>query len=179
MLVRPGEYFRSTDPRGGFAAPLVFALVCSAVSAPLGALLAPYDPLGSREGALAPEVPAGWFAETGAVAGALLVLFVALVVLLLLLLGIYLGAGVCHLLVLLLAGGRHAGFNATFKAYAYSSAASLLAWVPVAGYAASLYGLYLLFVGLRELHRISPARAALAVAPLALVQILSLAALFS
>ncbi|WP_244299938.1 YIP1 family protein [Rubrobacter xylanophilus] len=176
-MVRPKSYFRSIDQRGGFAAPLVFALVCSAISAPLGALLAPYDPLGPRGGALAPEIPAGWFAETGAVAGALLVLFVALVVLLLLLLGIYVGAGICHLLVLLFAGGRHAGFNATFKAYAYSSAASLLSWVPVAGYAASLYGLYLLFTGLRELHGMPPPRALLAVAPLAALQLSSLAAL--
>lgn len=39
VMARPKSYFRSIDPRGGFAAPLVFALVCSAVSAPLGALL--------------------------------------------------------------------------------------------------------------------------------------------
>lgn len=176
--MRPRDYFRSVDARGGFAPPLVFALVCSAISAPLGALLAPYDPLGPRGGGTVPGVPSGWLAETGVVAGALLGLFVALVVLLLLLLAIYVGAGVCHLLVLVFARGRHAGFNATFKAYAYSSAASLLSWVPVAGYAAALYGLYLLFVGLRELHGLPPARAALAVAPLAVLQLYSLITLF-
>lgn len=52
---------------------------------------------------------------------------------------------------------------ATLRVNAYTSAAALLSWVPVAGYLASLYGLYVTMLGIRELHGTTTKRASLAI----------------
>ena len=43
-------------------------------------------------------------------------------------------------------------FEATLRVYCYASAVALLSWIPFVGGLATLYGLYLLVVGLQEVH---------------------------
>ena len=54
--------------------------------------------------------------------------------------------------MLLIVGSRNAGFAGTFRVGAYSSVTSLVSWIPVIGWTASLYGIYLTIVGVREVH---------------------------
>ena len=53
---------------------------------------------------------------------------------------------------MLIVGSRNAGFAGTFRVSAYSSVTSLVSWSPVIGWIASLYGIYLAIVGVREVH---------------------------
>lgn len=78
---------------------------------------------------------------------------------LLIILGLYIGAGIYHLLVLLFVGPTGTGFEATLRVFAYTSAIDLLSWIPVAGMLAGLYGFYLTFVGIREMHETSSGHA--------------------
>jgi len=76
---------------------------------------------------------------------------------------LFLWSGILHLMILLLArGGR--GFEATFRVVAFSSAPALLYVVPFCGgLLASVWSAVLTIIGLREVHRVSGAVAALAV----------------
>lgn len=56
-----------------------------------------------------------------------------------------------------------APFAATFRVIAYSSLTDLAAWIPFAGTIATFYGLYLIFLGLQEIHQLRPRHAGIAV----------------
>jgi hypothetical protein len=55
------------------------------------------------------------------------------------------------------------GFDTTLGITAYASALALFSWIPVVGSLASLYGLYVTMVGIKELHETSATSALLAV----------------
>jgi hypothetical protein len=59
--------------------------------------------------------------------------------------------------------GGQASFASTFRIIAYSSVIDIAAWIPLIGTIASFYGLYLIFIGLQELHNLKPRQAGLAV----------------
>ncbi len=56
-----------------------------------------------------------------------------------------------------------APFAATFRVIAYSSLTDLAAWIPFIGTIATCYGLYLIFLGLQEIHQLRPRQAGIAV----------------
>jgi hypothetical protein len=72
--------------------------------------------------------------------------------------GLFLGSAIYHLLVATLVR-PNAGFQATNPKVAYASAELLLSWLSTLGYAATLYGYYLAYVGIRELHETAAGRA--------------------
>ena len=83
----------------------------------------------------------------------------------------FIGAGIWHLLVMLLVRPNNAGFEATFRVAAYLSAIQLITWVaaiPILGWIIALitliYGLYVAYFGTREVHSASNQRAAAVVA---------------
>jgi len=77
--------------------------------------------------------------------------------------GLFLSAGILHL-VLLALGGAARGFEGTFRVAAYSQAASLFNIVPGCGGLIGLvYAIVLLVIGLSEAHGISRGKAAAAV----------------
>ena len=65
--------------------------------------------------------------------------------------------------MMLIVGSGNAGFAGTFRVSAYSSVTSLVSWIPVIGWIASLYGIYLAIVGVREIHNTSTGKAAIVV----------------
>jgi hypothetical protein len=65
--------------------------------------------------------------------------------------------------VLVLLRGAQSGFQATFRVACYSSVTSVFSAIPVVGNIASLWGLYLSVVGLRETHETTTGKAAGAV----------------
>jgi hypothetical protein len=50
-------------------------------------------------------------------------------------------------------------FEATLRVVAYTFAVDLLSWILVVGLLASLYGLYLAFLGIHEMHETTIGRA--------------------
>jgi hypothetical protein len=59
--------------------------------------------------------------------------------------------------------GGQAPFAATFRIIAYSSIMDIVAWIPIWGTIASFYGLYLVFLGLQEIHQLKSRQAGFAV----------------
>jgi hypothetical protein len=56
-----------------------------------------------------------------------------------------------------------APFGATLRVLAYASLMDTVSWIPLLGPFAYFYGLYLVFIGIQEQHRVTPRQAALAV----------------
>jgi hypothetical protein len=56
-----------------------------------------------------------------------------------------------------------ASIAATFRVFAYSRLTDLAAWIPAVGTIATFYGLYLIFLGLQEIHELRPRQAGIAV----------------
>jgi hypothetical protein len=54
--------------------------------------------------------------------------------------------------------GAAVPFEATFSVIAYASITDVLSWIPVVGIIANFYGLYLIYLGFREVHRLSARR---------------------
>jgi hypothetical protein len=88
--------------------------------------------------------------------------------------GLFIGAGILHLLVMLIVESRNAGFEATFRVVTYSAVTSLLSWVPFIGGILSLYGVYLSIVGMREINNTTGKAALVVLIPAAIIILLVL-----
>lgn len=167
VLLNPVAFFRNVPRQNGFAAPLVYALICSVIAGVLGGIV-------NLLLALA-------LGEQG-IAGAVGVLFFTIILTpILTVIGLFIGAGIYHLLVLLLIKPSNAGFEATFRVVAYASVTQLLSWltgVPILGVLVAVvigvYSIVLSVLGIREIHSTTTGRAALVVLiPVAVVIVLA------
>jgi hypothetical protein len=143
VVTAPVEFFRGILRQGDLVNPLIFGIICYEIFTILGGLL--------RLVGIGADLGFGGF-----IASLILTpIFAAL--------GLFVGAGILYLLVRLIVGSRNAGFEGTFRVSAYSSVTLLASWIPVVGWVASLYGLYLAVVGIREVHNTTTGKAILVV----------------
>jgi hypothetical protein len=143
VVVQPVDFFRGIQRRGDFLNPLLFAIICYEVFTILSGLLA-LAGIGGQRG------------FGGFIASLILAPIFAVI-------GLFIGAGILHLLVMLIVGSGNSGFEATFRVGAYAAVTSLASWIPWIGWIASLYGIYLAIVGVREVHATTTGKAALVV----------------
>ena len=141
VALQPADFYRGILRQGDFINPLIFAIICYEVSAILGGIIA---------------VTFGNQGFGGFIASIILAPIGTAIAL-------FIGAGILHLLVMLIVGSRNGGFEATFRVGAYSSVVNLVSWIPFIGWIASLYGVYLAIVGIREVHSTTTGKAALVV----------------
>ncbi|QIN79049.1 hypothetical protein GBA65_11550 [Rubrobacter marinus] len=153
VLTRPKEFFRGMSRQGDFINPGVYGLICGFISALLGGLVGLV--FGSVFSALS-----GAEAATG-IGGFLVGVILAPIFTAI---GLLITAGVYHLLVLLLVRPSNGGFEATFRVVCYVSAIQLLTWIPIVNIIAAIYGLYVAYFGIREVHATTNQRAAAVVA---------------
>lgn len=141
LIVQPVAFFRGLFGSRDFLNPLIFALICAEIAAFLRGVIALV--IGNQ--------------GFGGFIGDLILTPVGVAV------GLLIGAGIIHLLVILIVGSGNSGFVSTFRVGAYASVTSLVSWIPIIGLIASLYGLYLAIVGIREVHTTTTGKAALVV----------------
>jgi hypothetical protein len=177
VVLQPVGFFAGLPRRGSLLNPLVFALICTEIAAIVGGILSLAGVGGAfvtGYGFQAPEnqglgefVGSVVFAPIG---GAI---------------GVFVVAGIAHLLVRLVVGANNAGFGATFRVAAYTSVTSLVSWIPFVGGLLALYGIYLSVVGIREVHNTTTGKAlvvvvlpAIVIVVLALLGLLVAGAIF-
>ena len=157
VVLRPVDFFRGILRQGDVINPLIFAIICYEVAAILGGLLRLVG-IGATNQGLG-----------GFIASIILAPIFAAI-------GLFIGAGILHLLVMLIVGSRNSGFEATFRVGAYAAVTSLVSWIPFIGGILALYGIYLGIVGIREMHNTTTGKAALVVLiPVAIIFLLVLA----
>jgi hypothetical protein len=152
VLFSPQRFFDELPPDGPLGAPILYFLICSAITAVIN-VLASLTFL---------AVPTGISVATGSLDMGLLlrvlaiVLFASLVVLpLLFVAGFFVSVLILHTLIRLIAGRDQKGLPATLRVSCYSVGAPVaVAWIPLADF----YCFYLHTTGLKRVHRISTSR---------------------
>lgn len=165
VLVEPARFFaglrESREDEEGLGSPLLFAGACLAIGLFLTLLATPLDPLGPD--AMSDPLYSFFLHPQGSLyVGSVAVIYLLVVIPIGTVLSVYLVAIVVHLFVFVFVRERRS-FRATFLVVAYGSAILLVDWIPVLGYLVSLYGIYVVAVGIRELHDTTTTRALLAV----------------
>ena len=148
LVLEPVAFFRGMNRQGDFVNPLVFAIICWEISAIIGGFL---GVLGSLVGLGARGV------------GEAIVSFLASLILtpIFAVVALFIGAGIIHLLVVLIARPMSTGFETTFRVIAYSNVTSLITWFPILGaLVGSIWSIVLLVLGVREGHATSTGKAA-------------------
>ena len=167
VLLSLTSFLRGIARRSNFLNPAIFALICALISALLGGLLslvfAPF--------LAGPEDTAGE-AIAGGLVGFIVTLILSPIYTVVTLL---LGAGIYHLLVLLLIRSSLAEFEATFRVVCYVAAVQLVSWIPIVNIVAGIYALVLSELGIREVHDATTGRAlAIVLIPMVVVLLLVL-----
>ena len=147
VLSTPDLFFRKVSI-GGILSPLLFGVLTGVIAA-LVTLLWQYFFAGIFGGANLT------FAKTALAYAFLVPVLVAI--------GFFIISGVLHT-ALMVVGGNHSGFGATFRTVAYANSTQLISIVPLLGSVfAFIYYPVLIIVGLKEAHGITMGRAAFAV----------------
>lgn len=155
LILEPVAFFRGMARQGDFVNPAIFALICYLVFTIIGGLLAMIGIAGDQ-----------------GFGGFLLSIILAPIFLAI---GLLIGAGIIHLLVVLIIGAGNAGFEGTFRVLSYASVTNLVTWIPFIGPILGLYALYLGVLGVREVHNTTTGKAAIVVLiPAAVILLLAL-----
>ena len=160
VLFSPRRFFDGLPPDGPHGAPVIYFLICSAITAVINTV--------ATLAFLA--VPAGIALATGSLDAGMLVRILAIFVLaslivvpLLFVAGFFLSVPIQHALILLVAGRNQKGLYATMRVSCYSVGAPVaVAWIPLAGIPALFYCFYLHATGLKRVHKISTGRSLVA-----------------
>ncbi len=167
VVLQPVGFFAELPRSGSLLNPLIFALICTEISAILGGIL---RLAGVGEGFVAGygfQVPENQ--DFGEFIGSVIFAPIGGVI------GVFVVAGIAHLLVRLVVGATNSGFGATFRVASYTEVTSLVSWIPIIGWLLSLYGIYLSVVGIREMHETTTGKAVLVILiPLIVVVVLAL-----
>lgn len=151
VLLQPVDFFKGVTLRDSPINPIVFAAICATIGAFLAGIIA----------ILAAIAGLGQQGVGGAV-GSLIaaVIFTPILAPI----GLFIGAGISHLFVMLFVRPANSGFWATFRVVSYVAATSLISWVPIIGGPVALvWGVVLSIFGIREMHSTTTGRAALVV----------------
>lgn len=154
IVLAPAEFFRGMRRQGDLVNPLLFAVICAVISGVLSGVIGFFVALVTR-------------AEVGAALGGLFsAIFLTPIAAAI---GLFVGAAIYYLLVMLIVK-PNSGFEATFRVLAYASVVQLASWlavIPILGVLIALlvlaYSIFLLVVGMREVHATTTGRAALVV----------------
>jgi hypothetical protein len=150
VVLQPVDFFRDIRRRGDFINPLVFALVCAVISAVLGGIIGLFISVAAGQRGLGGAILSFIGSVIGAPIGAAV--------------GLFIWSGILHLLVMLLVKPDNAGFEATFRVNAYTSAVQLVSWIPFIGWLiAFVWAIILSILGIREVHSTTTGTAALVV----------------
>jgi hypothetical protein len=156
VLFSPRRFFDGLPPDGPLRAPMLYFLICSALTALINTL--------ATLAFLA--VPAGIALAAGSLDARMLVVALAIFVLASLVVvpglfvaGFFASVPVQHLFILLVAGRDQKGLSATLRVSCYSVGAPVaVTWIPLVAVPAILYCLYLHATGLKRVHGISTGR---------------------
>lgn len=167
VVLQPVGFFAGLPRRGVLLSPLIFALICTEISAILGGVL--------RLAGVGEDFLAGYGLQVpenqdfGEFVGSVIFAPIGGII------GVFVIAGIAHLLVILVVGTTRSGFGATFRVATYTTVTSLVSWIPIIGWLLSLYGIYLSVVGIREMHGTTTGKAVLVVLiPVIVIVVLAL-----
>lgn len=146
IVASPVGFFSGMVRQGDFVPPLVFALICAEIYAVLAGILGVFGALAGLGDAGVAFGSLFLYVILAPIAGAI---------------GLFVWAGILHLLTMLIIKPQATGFETTFRASAYSLTPVLLGWIPILGpIIAGIWSTVLAILGLREGHSTTTGKAA-------------------
>ena len=149
VLIRPGKFFYQMPKTGSIINPFIFILTCSFFFALF---------IANLKGGDFKLFLLYFFANT---------------------MSAFIQSMVYHLVVSRLFGLK-APFEATFRIIAYINVLCFVSWIPVAVFslAVNIYSLYLIYIGLRVVHKLNPKQAIITVFSFFVVSLIIISGLF-
>lgn len=145
VILNPRDFFSNMPNTAGYANPLVFLVISSAIGGLFGGLVA------------------------GSFLSGLIGIPIAATI------GSFIGGGILYLSSLIFADGAKGGYEGTWRIGAYASALSVVTWIPIIGSIISLYGIYISIMGIEQVHSVSTTKATITVlVPIAIIALLTL-----
>jgi hypothetical protein len=138
-LLRPAVFFSRLPLDWGYGNPITFSIFSVALSVPISILL-----IALFKGSFFTGVFGVIFGFLCALIGAAITTPIVMLI----------WGGLTHMALILVQGAK-ADFQATFRVLCYSSVTQLFNAIPILGNIASLYGVVLAAIGLKEVHGIS------------------------
>jgi hypothetical protein len=152
VILRPSDFYRRMPTTGGYADPLTFALISSIINTLLFALVRPT--MLTLVGMHVPRINLSIFSTV-------IILFIANIV------SLFILALIFNLLYKALGGAG--SYEGTVRFISYSSAPTVLSWIPILGLITGIYELYLCTVGGMIVHNVSMKKSTILVLPFALL----------
>jgi len=157
ILTRPTEAFARMATSGDLGRPLLYAVIFGW----LGVIASQVYNLAFRNAMwnFLPNLPQGEEVMLGPVASVVMMIVAPVLVLL----GLFIGAAIVHLFLMIL-GGANQGFATTLRVLCYASTTQVIQVVPFCGgVIGAVWAIVLEIIGLAQAHRTTQSRAALAV----------------
>jgi len=150
-LFDPGKFFEAVPSGGDYVSPLLFGMICIAIGFVFSALYQVlFQGFGMLVGVLLHQPPR----EIALGFGATLFIAAAIVISspVAAFIHLFVYSGVYHLFLWMLGGNRR-GFEATFRAFAYSQGPQILQVIPLVGtFITFVWHMILFVIGLKKVH---------------------------
>jgi len=160
VMLRPSDFYRSMPKVGGYADPLIFAAISFIIYGLLTALLAGLFGRGMYMGGMYDGMYGGMYNGAGEFS-----LFTILTTVIVLpvagIISLFIEAAILYIIYKVL-GGK-GSYEGTMRFVSYATAVLVVSWIPLVGWIAGLYGIYLYIVGGMHVHNVSMGKSAIAI----------------
>jgi hypothetical protein len=163
-MLRPSDFYRSMPKTGGYADPLIFAAISFIIYGLLTALLAGLFGRGMYMGGMYGGMYDGMYGGTYDGVREFSLFTVLATVIILPIAGIvslFVEAAILYVIYKVL-GGK-GSYEGTVRFVSYATAVLVVSWIPLVGWIAGLYGIYLYIVGGMYVHDVSMGKSAIAI----------------
>ncbi|MHC1756246.1 MAG: YIP1 family protein [Methanosarcina sp.] len=164
VMLRPSDFYRSMPKTGGYADPLIFAAISFIIYGLLTALLAGLFGRGMYMGGMYGGMYDGMYGGTYDGVREFSLFTVLATVIILPIAGIvslFVEAAILYVIYKVL-GGK-GSYEGTVRFVSYATAVLVVSWIPLVGWIAGLYGIYLYIVGGMYVHDVSMGKSAIAI----------------
>lgn len=160
VIQRPSDFYREMPKTGGYADPLTFAAISLIIYVLLTALLTALFGSGMYMGSMYDGMYNGMYGDVGGF-GFFGLLMTVIITPIAGIISLFIEAAILYIIYRVLGGTG--SYEGTVRFISYATAVLLLSWIPIIGWIAGIYGIYLYIVGGMYVHDVSMARSAIAV----------------
>ncbi len=173
VMQTPSDFYREMPKTGGYADPLTFAAISFIVYALLAALFTVLFGHGMyMDGSMYGGMYNGMYGGMRGL-GFFAILMTVIITPIAGIISLFIEAAILYIIYKILGGAGT--YEGTVRFISYATAVLVLSWIPIIGWIAGIYGIYLYIVGGMYVHDVSMARSVIAIILPTLIVILLMA----
>lgn len=161
VMQTPSDFYREMPKTGGYADPLTFAAISFIVYALLAALFTVLFGHGMyMDGSMYGGMYNGMYGGMRGL-GFFAILMTVIITPIAGIISLFIEAAILYIIYKILGGAGT--YEGTVRFISYATAVLVLSWIPIIGWIAGIYGIYLYIVGGMYVHDVSMARSVIAI----------------